>query len=367
MEINRRQFIQASTTIVLLGSNVMFAKSNSQNLLSCRTNQEGEHFFSVIDSDGRLALNTALPARGHGITLDPSQRFAAVFARRPGNFVWIIDLLDKQVVEKIYADNARHFYGHGLFSKDGTRLLCSENAFETGEGVIGIYDVNNNFTRLGEIKSHGIDPHEFKLLSDGETLVIANGGIRTHPDLPRIKSNLDTMRPNLAYVSVDSGHLLHKHEPETEWHQLSIRHIDISADDQVAIAMQFEGKPFLQPSLVAIQKDDQEMQFLNAPTQVQSQLRNYCGSVCFSSDGTHFVVTAPRGGVATYWSANGEYLGNHVQADACGISRVQGQLNDFYISDGAGSIVRAKLNTAAEALYSFKRSKWDNHMLAVHD
>ncbi|MEJ2114703.1 MAG: DUF1513 domain-containing protein, partial [Gammaproteobacteria bacterium] len=288
MEINRRQFIAATASALLFGPAPVFAQGKSQKLLSCRTNKSGEHFISIVDSNGKLGLSIPIPARGHGIALNSNQDMAAVFARRPGEFVWVINLVTQKVMAKVSPKSGRHYYGHGLFTKDGERLLCSENAFETGEGVIGIYDVRNNFARIGEIQSHGVGPHEFKLLSDNKTLVVANGGICTHPDLPRVKSNLDTMRPNLAYVSIDSGNLLHKHEPKNKWHQLSIRHIDISANDQVAIAMQFEGKPFLQPPLIAIQKGEQPIRFLNAPIQVQSQMRNYCGSVAFNTDGTKF-------------------------------------------------------------------------------
>ncbi|MFK7815906.1 MAG: DUF1513 domain-containing protein [Gammaproteobacteria bacterium] len=372
MEISRRQFIQASASIMLLGPNAVFATNKSQNLLSCRTNQEGEHFFSMIDSDGRLALNIPIPARGHDIALHPTEPVAAVFARRPGNFVWIIDLVTKEVIDKIYAKNGRHFYGHGLFTNNGTRLLCSENAYQTGDGVIGTYDVCNNYTRSGEFKSHGIGPHDFKMLSDDKTLVVANGGIRTHPDLPRVKSNLETMRPNLAYVSSESGLLLHKHEPENEWHQLSIRHIDISTDDRVAIAMQFQGKPFLQPPLIAIQKAEQSIQFLMAPEHIQSRLQNYCGSVAFSVDGAEFVVSSPRGGMVTYWSSDGDYIGAHEQLDACGVSRELNKPRTFFVSDGSGSIVRAHLkaapkdmsNNTLKTIYNFDSSKWDNHMVS---
>jgi len=31
--------------------------------------------------------------------------------------------------------------------------------------------------------AHGISPHDINLLGDGQTLVIANGGIVTHPGL----------------------------------------------------------------------------------------------------------------------------------------------------------------------------------------
>ena len=361
---------------MMLAPNAMLANYSKQNLLSCRTNQEGEHFFSMLDSDGSLVLDIKLPARGHGISLMEKERLVAVFARRPGNFVWIIDLITKQVIEKVSAVKGRHFYGHGVFVHDGARLLCSENAYETGEGVIGVYDAHNNFARIGEFKSHGVGPHDVKKLSDGKTLVVANGGIRTHPDLPRIKSNLATMRPNLAYISSENGRLLHKHEPEKEWHQLSIRHIDISGDDKVAIAMQFQGKPYLQPPLNAVQADDQPIQFLKAPEHIQSRLHNYCGSVAFNGEGSQFAVTSPRGGTVTYWSTEGDYLGTHQQLDACGVSRALNRSRAFYISDGAGSIMRASLNGAPETLletlpeaslktsYSMTATKWDNHMIS---
>lgn len=372
MEINRRQLLKASASIMLLGSNVVFAKKNTLNILSCRTNDEGKHFFSMIGNDGRLVMDIPLPARGHDMALHPMENQVAVIARRPGSFVWIIDLATKQVIEKISAINGRHFYGHGLFTKDGSKLLCSENAYESGEGVIGVYDVRNNFDRIDEFKSHGVGPHDLKMLNDGKTLVVANGGIRTHPDLPRVKSNLLTMRPNLAYVSSENGHLINKFEPESEWHQLSIRHIDISADDQVAIAMQFQGKPFVQPPLVAIQRGGHPMQFLMAPPPIQSRMQNYCGSVVFGDGGSEFVVSSPRGGLVTYWSAAGDYIGAHKQLDACGISRAINQPRSFLVSDGTGSIMQANLRTKSknvsektiETKFSFGGSKWDNHMIS---
>ena len=48
-------------------------------------------------------------------------------------------------------------------------------------------------------------PHEIRLLPQGDTLVVANGGIETHPDSGRSKLNLPTMRPNLAYITIDGA------------------------------------------------------------------------------------------------------------------------------------------------------------------
>ena len=71
------------------------------------------------------------------------------------------------------------------FSADGSLLYATENAFDSGEGRIGLYAADDGFRRRGEFASHGIGPHQLCLAPDGQTLLVANGGIRTHPDYRR--------------------------------------------------------------------------------------------------------------------------------------------------------------------------------------
>ena len=47
------------------------------------------------------------------------------------------------------------------------------------------------FRRIGEFDNHGIGTHDISVSDDGRMLVIANGGIETHPDFGRTKLNLD--------------------------------------------------------------------------------------------------------------------------------------------------------------------------------
>jgi len=99
--------------------------SGEPRLLSCWSDTD----VSLLDARGGSAFDVQLPARGHGIALNQQQDVAAVFARRPGDFVWIIDLRDGKLIEKITAAQGRHYYGHGVFTPDRKYLLCSENAF----------------------------------------------------------------------------------------------------------------------------------------------------------------------------------------------------------------------------------------------
>jgi hypothetical protein len=365
MVINRRQFLALSSAAMLAGHSSVFSLSKAQRILSCRNDDEGNSFFSIIDQNSETEVNVLLPQRGHGICATADERLVAVFARRPGDFVWVIDLNTQQVVHKINATSQRHFYGHGVFTLDGSTLLCSENAYETGEGVIGVYDAHDNFARIGEFQSDGIGPHEIKLLADGKTLIVANGGIQTHPDSPRVKLNLETMRPNLAYIDITSGRLLHKHELDSEFHQLSIRHIDISSDNTVAIAMQSQGDPYVHPPLIAVQQGEQPIKMLTALGDVQNRLRNYCGSVAFSHDSKMFAVSSPRGGLVTYWSAKGNYLGLHNQTDACGVSDSMDDQSKFLISDGSGAIMQIENEFKSTVYYKSNNWRWDNHMLVL--
>jgi hypothetical protein len=365
MVIDRRQFLALTSGVMLLDLSSLFALPGTQKILGCRSDRDGKHFFSVIFQDTGTEINILLPQRGHGVCTTTDGNHAAVFARRPGDYVWVIDLNTQQVSHKINAISQRHFYGHGVFTNDGSMLLCSENSYEDGKGVIGVYDVHNDFARVGEFESFGIGPHEIKLLSDGKTLVVANGGIQTHPDMPRVKLNLETMRANLAYIDIASGRLLHKHELDANLHQLSIRHIDISSNDNVAIAMQSQGDPYLYPPLIAIQQGEQSIKVLTAPGDIQNRLRNYCGSVAFSQNSKIFIVSSPRGGLATYWSADGDYLGLHNQVDACGVSHSVNNESEFLVSDGTGAILQVSNDDTSTEYYRSSQWRWDNHLLTL--
>jgi len=363
--MHRRGFLQIGMAGLLLGPAQLLADGNRVgHLLSCYSDHDGNHFLGMTDRQGRLLMNLQLPARGHGVSVDEQQRHAAVFARRPGDFVWIVDLRNRRVLQKISAAPGRHFYGHGVFTPAG-QLLCSESAFDSGLGVIGIYQADQNFRRVGEFLSGGIGPHEIRLLGNRQTLVVANGGILTHPDLPRVKENLATMRPNLAYLDIGSGKLLHTHEPPAQWHQLSIRHIAVSPDDRVAIAMQYEGLPYKQPPLIALHQGDQALKLLSAPAKVQRRMKNYCGSVEFCTDGSRFAVSSPRGGLVTYWSAEGQFLGQHKQADVCGISPLLDESDSFLASDGNGGVKH--IDDGQQTVGSWQRAglRWDNHMQLI--
>ena len=274
-----------------------------------------------LELDGRPLFRHSLPGRGHGAAVDPQHRHAVVFARRPGSFATIIDLADGRTVRSITAPDDRHFYGHGTYSSDGRWLFASENDFSSGRGVLGVYDAGASYRRTAEIPSGGIGPHEVRLMPDGVTLVVANGGIRTHPDQGRAKLNLSTMTSSLAFIELASGKLLAQARLAPALQKLSIRHLDVDRDGRVAVAMQYEGDRRHRVPLIGLCAGAGPILLLHAPTAVERAMKHYSGSVAFDRSGRWLALTCPRGHLVTLWDArDGDFRHGVEIFDASGVT-----------------------------------------------
>lgn len=325
------------------------------------------HHAAVIDDAGRTRLAHELPARGHAAAVSPDGRTAVLCARRAGRFVTVIDLPALSAVHEIAAQPDRHFYGHACFSANGAVLFTTENAFDSGEGRIGVYDAVNGYRRLGEWRSHGIGPHELVLHPDGRTLVVANGGILTHPDTGREPLNLDRMAPNIALIDSQTGDLTHRIEMPRTLSLLSSRHLSVSRAGTVAVVMQYQGGESETPPLIALVGDRQGLDFLNAPDPVQLAMANYCGSVAFDRTGASFGVSSPRGNLFTFWQTDGRFRTSVSIADGCGIAP-GGTADTFVLSSGTGGLWRFDLETGVlDPLAGpiAPIAHWDNHLTAL--
>ncbi len=358
MAIDRRSFLKVAAALSLLGPTRSIAATGEQRFLSCRNGSGGQHLATLFNSAGDILMDVVLPARGHGIAVAPSATHAVIFARRPGDFMVVIDLEQQRVLHRLRAVEGRHFYGHGVYSPNGGLLYATENAYDSGNGKIGIYAADDDYRRVGEIDSHGIGPHELVLMPDGTTLAIANGGIRTHPDMPRAKLNLGDMRASLTLVDRLDGRKLDEYPTPKTWHQLSIRHLDVAADNRIALALQYEGSKQDRPPLVGLFDGRSAISWLTAPVDIQNRMRNYCGSVAFANDGQTFAVTSPRGGLITHWHRNGDFIAADKQADVCGVAA---DARRFWFSDGLGNLRHAGDGDTPENRH-FAKSQWDNHL-----
>ena len=335
--------------------------------LSARADAVG-YRVSGFAWDGTSFFDLPLPGRGHSFAVRPGGREAMHFARRPGRFALVLDLERGTVVRTVATPDGRHFYGHGVFSPDGRLLYAAENDFDGEHGVIGVYEAAQCYARVGELPSHGIGPHEIALLSDGETLVAANGGIATHPDLPRVKLNLPTMAPSLCHIDRRSGTLIRELRLDPDLHQFSIRHLAVGPMDTVAVAMQYEGPAQDVVPLVAVHRAEGGLKPLPAPPAVLRAMKNYCGSVCFDPSGRTIAVSSPRGNLMTFWDVGtGRYLSSAKVSDGCGVA-LGTRSGEFLASSGLGGVVviDARSGTSRPlAVGGLEAARWDNHLVVA--
>jgi len=338
--MQRRDFLKTFSAGALLASvPSLFASAQklSTILYSAGSDLEGNFSISAyaIGDVNKPLFSTALPARAHVITVRESHNEIVVFARRPNDFMLVLDARTGAIKQTI--KNDKPLFGHGVFTPDGNILFTTENDFENKQGVIGVRDASDNYKKIAEFSSGGIGPHELHLLADGKTLVVANGGILTHPDTGRAKLNLDSMTPALSYIDTQSSHLIGDFRLDKKYHKLSIRHLDITQDDQVCFVMQYQGSHRHQVPLVGFHKGESQLQLAEIPKAVLPKMKNYCGSVSADISGEIFAVSSPRGNLITLWNRKGEFINSFDLADGCGVA-IGNQPNEFFFSNGGGEL-----------------------------
>ena len=340
--------------------------------LAARAGEGGGFAVSGFRQSGEPVFDLELPGRGHSFAVAPGGRVAVHFARRPGSFALAIDLARGIVLKSFAPPEDRRFQGHGAFGPDGRLLYASENDFEAARGAIGIYDAAGGYARVGEIPSHGIGPHEIALLPDGATLAVANGGIATHPDLPRVKLNLPEMAPSLCYVDRRDGALTGEYRLDPALNRLGIRHLAVGRNGAVAAAMQYEGSRGDLVPLVALHRREAErgapLRPLSAPTAVLRAMRQYCGSVAFDASGRVMAASAPHGNIVTSWDAEtGAWLSAAPVADGSGIAPAA-RPGAFVATSGRGGafLIDARSGRARPIGGGFLAAgRWDNHLAAA--
>jgi len=282
---------------------------------------DGSFGIATVSERGEIIDRTRLPARSHGMAFSRATLRLVAFARRPGTFALATDPFGTAEPVVIAAPEGRHFYGHGDFSPDGRLLYASENDFDANRGMIGIYDAGDRFRRVGEFEAHGIGTHDMAVSDDGSMLVIANGGIETHPDFGRAKLNLDHMEPSLVLLGARDGRLLQKHRLSTSLRQLSTRHIALAENGRIWFACQWEGARNARPPLVGHLARGEELRFVDLPEHVTEGLANYVGAIAVNRADGIVGLTSPKGGLAVSLDTRtGAVLGERPVPEAAGVA-----------------------------------------------
>ncbi|CAM3773812.1 DUF1513 domain-containing protein [Parendozoicomonas haliclonae] len=366
--VTRRQFISGLliSGAAGAGGSLLSGCGRTANtpLLSVARNRKGDYSIRIFSGEVFQQFTLPIPARAHGISLHPLGQTAVCHDRRPGRRMYVVDLETRSLIHTLSAEDNRHFFGHGVFSPDGDWLYTTENNYESGHGVIGVYNTVT-WKREAELSSHGVGCHQLCLHPDGKTLVVANGGILTHPETPRKKLNLDTMFPSLSYVDRQTGELLE--EQRFGHHQLSIRHLDVSPDGTVVFGAQYQGEKTDIHPLVGMHRRGESVQAMNGSDEHWLSLGQYVASVACFPDNQTAVITSPRGNIVQFWDlASRSLLRRFPVRDVAGIA-VTG-VNSAIVSNGLGELIsyqRVGDDVSETSRIHYPDTSWDNHMISA--
>jgi hypothetical protein len=344
-------------------ANSLHSEQHSQWLASASVDDQGQHWLVVMNKLNEHKLVYPLPARAHQVLKHPGKPWLFVAARRPGQYVIVVDMQTGQLLKNIVPAPDQHFCGHMLFSQDGRYLYTTENISTTSDGQVVVRDVEDDFKILKQWPSGGLGPHQMKFLTDDKTLVIANGGIHTRG---RDKLNLDSMESNLSYLNMDSGELIKQVKLTADLSKLSIRHIDINQHNDVLIAMQHQGDKTDLVPLVAVHNMASGLRYLEIADNDYFLLQHYCGSACFDLSGACMAISAPRGDSVLFWDTRtAKFLGKYKVRDGCGLA-ASSVADEFVVSSGKGRLYQLNPRTGSKKLLSKSANMhFDNHLASV--
>lgn len=371
MNRQRRQLLQfLGGTSLAIGAG-FWGWSISASNTSALSTQTGYLYSAATLDSGLFALVQVelasftqrffpLPFQGHAVLPLPDQS-VLVSGRRPSTQSALVHIETGET--RLFSTSAgRHFNGHGCLSNDKQVLFTTENAYDEVRGVIGIRDSKTG-KKIGEYSSGGLDPHDIKLMPDGKTLVIANGGIETHPDFGRRKLNIDTMQPSLVYLDSYTGEVLDEYRlPQS---QLSIRHLSVTPQGDVGVALQYEGNRVRNPpsALVAWQALGQTLEpLLSTPDQL-APFKGYLGDVIINPDTQELLATSLLGQALGTWDLTRRCFKSALPiAEPNGIVLTPDQ--QVLVSSATGT-----LNTCTHRHLQpcpiQHRVAWDNHLVLV--
>ena len=364
--MKRRTFI--ASTLAALGATALPSCSRTRRegtLLSAFEDAVGDQYVGGVALASGSVFGARVPMRAHGCAihpLDPNR--VLFFARRPGTYGFELDLASKRVGVAFETRGGQHLSGHGVFSADGAVLFTPEHDYERVRGIVSVRDARN-YEVIEEIDTRGIDPHELAWLPGHRRLLVANGGILTHPRSYRRKLNIDTMVPSLCVLDATSGACLEQWRlPE---HLLSIRHLFVASDGTAAVGLQYEGPRTHAPSVVALYRPERGLAQLDCPTEALAALNGYVASVCVSERDDLIAASCPYGqGIACWSKRSGAFRGIVRASEAYGLSR--GGDGHVYASrrDGtAFEIDKVRLRSQNLEIASPKPIRWDDHWVAA--
>jgi uncharacterized protein len=226
---------------------------------------------------------------GHGLAHHPSEPWRAVMFEKKGPGACEMDLRAGRVVRPLTTAAGRAFYGHGAYSRDGKLLYATENQLDTRDGLIAVRDAST-LRELGRFPTYGKSPHDCRLIDEGRTLAITNGGGTIDEDAA----------PSVTFVDVRSEKLQEKLVFETP--RINAGHLALTRNrDLVTISAPRDGLPTTALGGVTMRVGAAPFVTMNEPGEVIARMVGESLSLCIEEKTGVVGVTNPDGNIVTFW------------------------------------------------------------------
>lgn len=371
--MKRRELIlnlRNSAIIAGLFPNSLFSIKNTSEVFFCGVKRNVDSKFGLLSFSPKGEENWfhELDARMHDCAKHPNKNHLALFARRPGQFFEVLDSTTGKIIKKINRDKNRFYQGHGIYSKDGNYLCVSETDFESSAGKIGVYSVKNHYKKAFEINSGGIEPHQIELHPIFKNkIIVANGGIKSHPDNSKIKLNLNNMSSNISIIDIEKKTTSKRFQFDSSWQKNSLRHLTSDQKSLIAVGTQYQ-EPIskkIAPVVALLDLKSNELSYLEAPIKAYKNMKNYCASVSFDHKGEILYATSPKTGAILSWNIEDRSFRNEWKFPD--VAALASSNQNMVFTSGNGEVAYQKgFKYPLEKFLHFKNSyQFDNHMISL--
>jgi hypothetical protein len=305
--MNRRSFLKNSMLtagMLMSGCNFSFlGEKRGIALGSGKMMKGGKPYFvlSVMDLNKFKQDPIFIPLHffAHGITPHPTNPDILTLFEKKGPGACEVNIKTKRVLRMIETVENRYFYGHSVYSKDGSLLYSTEATFRGESGVIAIRDTKT-MKIIGEFPSYGKAPHDLKMIDNGATLVVTNGGGR--------KGSLyKGDRPNVAYVDIKTQK--EKDIVEFPNENINAGHLSLSSKmDLVVVSAPRDGQPSMLGG-VSFKPSGKPVITANEPADIIQKMKAESLSIALHESTQIVGVTNPDGNILTFWNyKTGKFL-----------------------------------------------------------
>jgi hypothetical protein len=216
MLTTRRQFLGLTPSLALMAGGICcpniaraLATGQSELFLAACSSRYANIKYKIGIDDGWITLynvskNTiqdiALSFFGHTVSQNPAHPSQLVTFEKWGKRAALVDARGSRVLASAEPMEGNIFFGHAVYTQDGSLLINTEEV-DKGDGGQIVYRDPLTLKVIRSISSFGMRPHEINLLPDGKTLLVVNE--RGQAD-----------NPATVWIDMESGQLQHKVELE---------------------------------------------------------------------------------------------------------------------------------------------------------